>query len=1844
MLPGWNQIRQQRLPSQSGVENQHHNQQWMHGNFHGQMQGMAHMAGGNFNPMMHNQNPEQQMMQNAQGDMGPMMNQPNMYHQQFVPQQQNMYQQQMMAAYQMNNQQGPVQPPDVPPPKQPPPPAPVPPPPPPSEDKPAPPKPPPPEAEDKWWVDELVKLNAGDKAKLERLTKEAWFLGLNKEQQVECWQHKLQLVSKQKKTTETAKQIKKEFVPAVKKKEIAAPQTLTNPTSKPSDMSQPSGSDIPSAPPPVTEWVSSDKEDPQICLAQYQQQLLKLTQQEQVFLKQYNDWHKQFDDWKKKHKDHPNKSQFAQYEKQWVTWQDQMVKQKTQNQANIERLRGNIHKIQHHLSQKLSQNSARFQTPTSQTNILRPNIPGGNQQQFSQTQPDFRHINPGMAQENQQRPRTPTSQFQQQNSNQMQFNTPGANEFRPQRPHFDQQGPRFNRPPFEHGQMQQDNFVNDRQARPGQNNRQQPRMGFAEHVEGINPNDTNEFNQQNIDSYAHDAMGQNNNGPRPRMPPNQRFRAPGAQNQHGPRFPGQPRPRFLPNQQRPRFPEGEEYRNEDQEFFDSNFEAHENNKRGNMSARHRRPRPRFSGQSKGRMPFRPKGPRYQGHHQSPSDNYEEHFDEHPENYDETPTHNQMPVRGPRPRFPGSNEKRFGRPMRPQFPDESPMRQRFPPPTSQQGSRFSAPVGNEPNFKEDDIEFGDGSFETSSVKRPVLEDPESKIDPGQAQFKERPNLLKQGSTSSGGDDQQSQAHDFKTQTSPDATSETGSKISLPHILANNPLFKGDNLKKLQQNLEAIKGKRETVQDGTQEASAREPQVDRDAILDRAKKLSNLDLQNILSAVKTVKEKQPSPSETSDIERKDLTDKADQPGTSSGADSNTLDKEAIEAALLQRLGLDPKLAKAAIDNPTADPLLEATSSRDTLLELAGIKDDLLMQEYMKLDPQLERELLLRAIRDRELLEEAQRLDPSYNQTLEMQWAEERRAEERHLLEMSALAARPFDVFGPPGPWHPMGPRGPPYMGPGRPPFGPDMRMIGPGGPPIGPGGRPLGPGPPMGPGGPFMGPGPPFGPGWSPMRHPTRPFGPRGPSPPPEEEKLFDIDGRELGKDRERDVEDKPAGDRRSVDDKHSRENSENRDRKSQDRSPSERGRSRQRDSIERGRQALHDDLETLKRHQEILGRERYEKEHQERSEQRERSLERLRAIEDDLRKREQLLLERERELQMARRRYSPGRHDYRERDERRPLEDDRLMEGRRRSPFDERRMPSGLGSPPRYDHPDKRSDSRGREFDDARRRHPDARGPFRGPPDEEFEHHDRRPRYEPRGPAFRPVSPPHHREVYRRSVSPHNRRNSPPMDWRVEDREFDNERVSPPRRINRSPFRERSSPKRERVSGRLSPRRQERRFERRTPPRSIHRSRSRSRSPPMRGNRDRFGRDVPIKRGPDPFGRDLNLRERSPKQDHNQQYGRNRDRPFPPHVRDRPFPPSPAQSSSGRGTPSNTGTPIAEIAASIKRKLLAPAFVNIADLIDMPGRMRRPAKIVVILRGLPGSGKTHIAKMIREKETTFGVKPRVLGLDDYFMAEVEKLEKDPDTGKKVKKKVFEYEYEPEMEASYRSNLFRSFKKTLDDGFFSFIIVDAVNENVLHFSEFYDAAKNQGFEAYIAEIKCDPHVCARRNIHKRTLAEIQKINKAWEETAIHMNKLDLRLMVQDSEIQEVEMGDASEEETDKPDDEDELKEESSSQDVEKDEAAIQKSKWESESTAARLDKLDGIAKKSVKRSMEDFLSLPDDYESRESAPGKKRVRWADLNERKTQQRMRDVGFVVGQTDWSRMMDDTHATRALNRTKFI
>jgi len=85
------------------------------------------------------------------------------------------------------------------------------------------------------------------------------------------------------------------------------------------------------------------------------------------------------------------------------------------------------------------------------------------------------------------------------------------------------------------------------------------------------------------------------------------------------------------------------------------------------------------------------------------------------------------------------------------------------------------------------------------------------------------------------------------------------------------------------------------------------------------------------------------------------------------------------------------------------------------------------------------------------------------------------------------------------------------------------------------------------------------------------------------------------------------------------------------------------------------------------------------------------------------------------------------------------------------------------------------------------------------------------------------------------------------------------------------------------------------------------------------------------------------------------------------------------------------------------------------------------------------------------------------------------------------------------------------------------------------------------------------------------------------------------------------------------------------------------------LDGVTEKAIKRLAEhhninDWLELEEATSTGRDSNGKRKVRWADLEERKAQMKMRDIGFVVGQTNWNRMLDPSGGSSALTKTKII
>lgn len=134
----------------------------------------------------------------------------------------------------------------------------------------------------------------------------------------------------------------------------------------------------------------------------------------------------------------------------------------------------------------------------------------------------------------------------------------------------------------------------------------------------------------------------------------------------------------------------------------------------------------------------------------------------------------------------------------------------------------------------------------------------------------------------------------------------------------------------------------------------------------------------------------------------------------------------------------------------------------------------------------------------------------------------------------------------------------------------------------------------------------------------------------------------------------------------------------------------------------------------------------------------------------------------------------------------------------------------------------------------------------------------------------------------------------------------------------------------------------------------------------------------------------------------------------------------------------------KRKEHLRKMISIDDLLLYPGRKTRPKRIVIILRGASGSGKSYLAKLIRDKEIEMkGSSPRTLSIDNYFIINEQET----------------YEYDPDNENTYMENVKKSFKKTISEGFYDFVIVDCNNIDLTNYNFFYASAKQQEFAVSI-----------------------------------------------------------------------------------------------------------------------------------------------------------------------------------------
>lgn len=154
------------------------------------------------------------------------------------------------------------------------------------------------------------------------------------------------------------------------------------------------------------------------------------------------------------------------------------------------------------------------------------------------------------------------------------------------------------------------------------------------------------------------------------------------------------------------------------------------------------------------------------------------------------------------------------------------------------------------------------------------------------------------------------------------------------------------------------------------------------------------------------------------------------------------------------------------------------------------------------------------------------------------------------------------------------------------------------------------------------------------------------------------------------------------------------------------------------------------------------------------------------------------------------------------------------------------------------------------------------------------------------------------------------------------------------------------------------------------------------------------------------------------------------------------------------------------------------------------RIVILMRGPPGSGKSYVAKLIKEKESEMGGSARIISIDDYFTTETD-VEQILPNGKKVRifldsivyrshchvaqrrnvylflvfsffyffvqvsSKKLSYEYDAKMEENYTQYVIKSFKKTITDGLFNMVIVDCNNCQLRHYMDMYNFSRTYTF---------------------------------------------------------------------------------------------------------------------------------------------------------------------------------------------
>jgi len=131
------------------------------------------------------------------------------------------------------------------------------------------------------------------------------------------------------------------------------------------------------------------------------------------------------------------------------------------------------------------------------------------------------------------------------------------------------------------------------------------------------------------------------------------------------------------------------------------------------------------------------------------------------------------------------------------------------------------------------------------------------------------------------------------------------------------------------------------------------------------------------------------------------------------------------------------------------------------------------------------------------------------------------------------------------------------------------------------------------------------------------------------------------------------------------------------------------------------------------------------------------------------------------------------------------------------------------------------------------------------------------------------------------------------------------------------------------------------------------------------------------------------------------------------------------------------------------------------------KRAIIMRGMPGSGKSTVAKLLAGE---IGV---IHSTDNYFYA----------NGK--------YVHDPSLLSQNHEKNFKAFCESLKRGV-PIVICDNTNVQRAHFTRYMSVAEAAGYQVDIVAMPHpDPEVAAARNKHGASLETVRQMIADWEE---------------------------------------------------------------------------------------------------------------------------------------------------------